>query len=159
MSETVEQVARQLRTNYDRLSNGDKAVLRRCQSVDDVLLEGAFWRSTAGISPGSVAPLRWLAQLVLLFGTAEQLRTRQSPFRFGRFLARHGIKEIRIRQLIHCRDPDELTARTGRLLRHVEAPVEWGVLGRDLRYFFSSDQARQRWTQDYFTAGAEEKEG
>ena len=63
---------------------------------------------------------------------------------------------LRFRRLLSCRDRerDELDHRLRGVLRLAcadKAPVDWGVLGVDILWFFAeSDSVRRRWAQDFY---------
>jgi len=143
----VKDQIRAVRKRYDALSPGDRAVLRRCKSSDEVMLEGAYWR-VAG-----EAHRRALADVVLLFGEAPHRATKD--FSLGRHLRTHlsSAKEghsVRVRRLVQC-ERDDLAHRLRGLLRLTSAghvAIDWGVLGADI--FFFGDAVRRRWTQDFF---------
>jgi CRISPR type I-E-associated protein CasB/Cse2 len=151
---------RRMRLAYDReLSPGDRATLKRCRDADDIVLEGAFWRIASAAPPEARSRL---ATVVACFPAATQLR-RPEGFQVGRFLRNQlhpGVrtvspaKAVRFRQLVQARDLDELGHRLRKLLVHAGAPVDWGVLGRDV--FFWSDNVRRRWAQDFYSLLTEE---
>jgi CRISPR type I-E-associated protein CasB/Cse2 len=155
MSQELINQFRQARLIYDdKLSPGDRAILRRCRTASEVLLEGAFWRIKQGIE----ADPNRVAQVVVCFPAVKQQSS--DNFRFGSFL--RGDKEpkdgdiLRFRQLLQVQDSDELTHRLRRLLTHIDRAVDWGALGRDIFYFFSSDRSKRAWAQDFYSQIKEE---
>jgi len=151
--ETLANQLRAARSIYDLLSPGERSVLRRCKSADDVLLEGAFWRLVEHVPRDE---RRAFAPVVSLFPVAPQTRRMNVPFRLGTHLRRlvSGKKTIRsqdalrFRQLVQSEDREEVVHRLRRLLTQVDGPVDWGVVGTDVIYW--SDVVRRRWTQDFF---------
>jgi CRISPR type I-E-associated protein CasB/Cse2 len=148
--EVVAQI-RAVRKRYDdTLSDGDRARLRRAKSIDEVALEGAYWRIAEGAS--EVHP-RTLQGLVMLFGLAPQRST--VGFALGRFLRERLVsgeegKDLRFRRLI-ARDRDELVHRLRGVLRLAcggDVPVDWGALGADLHFW--SDRVRREWAQSFY---------
>lgn len=144
---------RLVRRTYDALGPGEQAILRRCRTADEVLLEGAFWRVVRSATPEVRSRL---APVVACFPGAKQLRAANGGFRTGTFLRRlvpakstlRAQDSLRFRQLVECRDRDELVHRLRRVLTHLAAPVDWGVLGPDIYYW--GDGVRRRWTQDFY---------
>jgi len=61
---------------------------------------------------------------------------------------------LRFRRLLDSRDRDELEHRLRGILKlasHDRVPVDWGVLGVDILWFFAgSDSVRRRWAQDFY---------
>jgi CRISPR type I-E-associated protein CasB/Cse2 len=139
---------RSIRGRYDALSDGDKAILRRCKDSDDVRLEGSFWRIAS-----ETAHVEAVATAVLLFPCAPHRMLKD--FSLGRFLkgrlsANEENRALRFRRLVQCQRP-ELAHRLRGLLRLAsanEVGVDWGVLGADIMFF--GDVVRRRWTQDFF---------
>lgn len=146
---------RDVRRAFDQLPRGEQAQLRRCRSAAELVLERAYWRVVSGH-----AQLKNLEHVVLLFPAGGQ-RT-QPRFSVGRYLrVRLGDEDgaaLRFRRLLACRDHGELDHRMRGILRLVdanEAPVDWGVLGVDLLWFFlDSDNVRPRWAQDFYAPSA-----
>lgn len=143
---------RVVRQNYDKLSRGDIAVLRRCHTAADVALEGVFWRIGGSLAQEQ----RNLAHVVLHFGLAPHRTT--TRFSFGRLLQRKlgdtSSGALRFRRLLDSRDRDDLDHRLRGLLRLAcdkSTPVDWGVLGVDILWFLaSSDNVRRAWAQDFY---------
>ena len=142
---------RRVRERYDALGPGDRAVLRRCKTEDDLRLEGAYWRVV-----GDARDLeRGIATAVLLFPLAAQ-RTSER-FSFGRYLRSHLKVDhdgttLRVRRVIQS-ERDQLAHRLRGLIKLAEAGdgtpgIDWGVLGADLARF--GDHVRRNWTQDFF---------
>jgi CRISPR type I-E-associated protein CasB/Cse2 len=143
---------RAVRIEYDKLSRGQKAALRRCRSEDEVALEGVYWRLGGALAHQR----RHLTGVVLLFPLASHATNER--FSFGRYL-RTAIGEtdaaaLRFRRLLDCRDRDELTHRLRGILKLASrdrAPVDWGSLGSDILSFFNESGAvRRRWAQDFY---------
>ncbi len=156
MSDWTAEQARALRDAYDDLAEAQRASLRRCPDAQAILMDPSFW-VLAGPAPDEVR-LR-LAHLIACFPAAEQLAD-PTGFRVGAFLraALHPGKSTvepseatRYRQLVAARDVDELVHRLRKILGESGAPVDWGVLGRDM--FAWSDQVRRAWDRDFYAAG------
>lgn len=147
---------RALRGRYDQLPRGQTAAIRRCKTADEIALEGVYWR----IAAAGPAAQPYLAHVVLLFPLVAH-RTKDD-FAFGRYL-RHHLGDgdgaaLRFRRLLDCRDRDELDHRLRGVLKLAArdgSPVDWGVLGVDILWFFAeSDAVRRRWAQDFYAPGA-----
>ncbi|CAN5192468.1 hypothetical protein BH09MYX1_BH09MYX1_46300 [soil metagenome] len=149
---TLQDAIRAVRRRYDELDRGKTAPLRRCRAADEVAVEGAYWRIGE-----SLAREQWnLAHVVLLFPLAPHV-TREK-FSFGRYLRSqigdgdNGV--LRVRRVLDSRDRDELDHRLRGVLKLAsgdKTPVDWGVLGTDILWFFAeSDNVRRRWAQDFY---------
>jgi CRISPR type I-E-associated protein CasB/Cse2 len=147
---------REVRAAYDRLDRGAVAQIRRCKHASELELEAIYWRLAAAFQAHYPALVRRLANVVLLFPYARH-RDRKY-FSMGRFLSRslgeRAGAELRFRRVLAAEDADDLAHRLRGLLRLSEAtsnPVDWGVLGRDMLWFFAeSDATRRRWAQDFY---------
>lgn len=147
---------RLVRARYDQLERGPVAQLRRCRSAAAIELEGAYWRVAGDFSKSNPNLTRHVPHLVLLFPYAGQ-RTK-STFSVGQFLRDHlGDKpgaNLRFRRVLSAESRDELDHRLRGLLRLAAADgarVDWGVLGRDILWFFAeSDATHRRWAQDFY---------
>ncbi len=162
----AQEAARRVRHAYDRLGPGPKAILRRCQSANDVLAEGWFWRllSMAEVERNDA---RWVARLVLCFPVAEHKDAPQ--FDLGhhlrkRLYAKVGpndlpARAIAFRRLLAARDPEDLTHQMRRVLQRAAQPrdagskVDWAVLGASMMMF--GDGVRRRWASTFYTPAAD----
>jgi CRISPR type I-E-associated protein CasB/Cse2 len=159
----LREALRGLRRRYDQLDRGRTARLRRCRTADDVALEGAYWRIGE-----TLAHAQWhLPHVVLLFPMAPHASSSGRRFSFGRYLRRQiGDSDgatLRFRRLLDSRDRDELDHRLRGILRLAagdHAPVDWGVLGTDILWFFAeSDGVRRRLAQDFYAPTREASAG
>jgi len=143
---------RAVRARYDKLPRGDIASLRRCRTADEIAIEGTYWRIGSPLAQRQVH----LPHVVLLFPLAPQVA--REGVSFGRFLRRQlGDSDgaaLRFRRLLDSRGRDDLDHRLRGILRLAcadRAPVDWGVLGTDILWFFSeSGSVRRRWAQDFY---------
>ena len=149
---------RDVRARYDQLERGKTAPIRRARTADDVALEGAYWRIGGTLAREE----RHLAHVVLLFPCARHA-TKES-FSFGRYLRRQIVENdgatLRFRRVLDSHDREELDHRLRGMLKLAGAdtsPVDWGVLGTDMLWFFAeSDGVRRRWAQDFYAPTARE---
>ena len=143
---------RAVRARYDKLPRGEVASLRRCRTADEIAIEGTYWRIGSPLAQRQVH----LPHVVLLFPLAPQVG--REGFSFGGFLSRQlGDSDgaaLRFRRLLDSRARDDLDHRLRGILRLACAdgtPVDWGVLGTDILWFFSESGAvRRRWAQDFY---------
>lgn len=150
--EALRNEIRQVRNRYDALERGRTAAIRRCKDADDVVLEAAFWHVGAELARAE----RYLPHVVLLFPVVSHKT--QVRFSFGRYLRTQlgdgDGANLRFRRLLDSRDRDELSHRLRAVLRLAGgsgAPVDWGVLGADILWFFAaSESVKRRWAQDFY---------
>lgn len=156
---TIDELRSEIRTvreRYDELRRGKTAPLRRCRTAGDVVLEAVYW--DIGDSLAQEKRGYDLPHVVLLFPLALHTHSTDRAFSFGRFLRRHlgegDGAALRFRRLLASGDRDELDHRLRGILRLAcadKAPVDWGVLGADILWFFAeSDNVRRRWAQDFY---------
>ena len=182
----IAHAAAALRALYDRANaNAERAKLRRCAELADVLSEPAFWSLVNGAGPAAAITAgdghdarrarRILATLALAFSAAP---ARESPEPFGKHLARTLIAadkrgsdvELakgtpRLRRLLASRDDNDLARQLRAILRlatakagggHAPAAaVHWPTLARDL--LGGLTHSRVRWSEGFFAGdGGEE---
>ena len=160
-AQSLRAALRSVRGRYDQLDRGKTAQIRRCRTADDVALEGTYWR----IGETLAREQRHLPHVVLLFPIALQVSITEKMFSFGQYLRRHigerDASTLRFRRLLDSRDRDELDHRLRGILRLAagdHAPVDWGVLGLDVLWFFAeSDAVRRRWAQDFYAPTSRER--
>lgn len=152
------------------LSTGGVAALKRCATVQDVLLEGAFWSllresyeaaRRRGAEDSDPRLAEALAVVALGFPYAKQGAEGE---RFGRTLARalaaKGLPEERcaqhFRKLLAQDSADGLAHRLRALLRLCETALDWGAFAEDAagwcRGGASRDRVRRRWAEDFYGA-------
>jgi CRISPR type I-E-associated protein CasB/Cse2 len=152
--EQLQEDVRAVRGRYDKLRRGRTAAIRHCHTAGEVALERIYWY----VGDTLAHERRDLASVVLLFPLAKQARASGRPFSFGRFLRRHlgdgDGAALRFRRLLASADREELDHRLRSVLRLACAdkpPVDWGVLGVDILWFFAeSNNVRRRWAQDFY---------
>jgi CRISPR type I-E-associated protein CasB/Cse2 len=143
---------RAVRARYDKLPRGDIASLRRCRTADEVAVEGTYWHVASPLAQRQ----SHLPHVVLLFPLAPQ--NARKGFSFGRFLSQQlgdsGGATLRVRRLLDSRGRDDLDHRLRGVLRLAcadKTPIDWGVLGTDILWFFAESGAvRRRWAQDFY---------
>jgi CRISPR type I-E-associated protein CasB/Cse2 len=143
---------RAVRVRYDKLPRGDIAALRRCRTADEVAIEGTYWHIASPLAQRQIH----LPHVVLLFPLAPQHA--RKGFSFGKFLSQKlgdsSGAALRVRRLLDSRDRDDLDHRLRGILRLACAdrtPIDWGVLGTDILWFFAESGAvRRRWAQDFY---------
>jgi CRISPR type I-E-associated protein CasB/Cse2 len=156
----LREALRAVRRRYDALERGKTARIRRCRTADDIALEGNYWRIGEALAHAQ----RHLTHVVLLFPLAPQATSTRERFSFGRYLRKHigdgDGATLRFRRLLDSRDPDDLDHRLRGILRLAagdHAPLDWGVLGTDILWFFAeSDSVRRRWAQDFYAPTSRE---
>ena len=147
----------EVRQCYDQLDRGKIARLRRCHSAKEVELEGTYWRIG-----GELAHQRKrLSHVVLQFPLAAH--TNSARFQFGTYL-RHNLDDndgatLRFRRLLASRDNEELDHRLRGILKLAgrdRAPINWGLLGKDILNFLHEDDfVRRQWSQNFYAPSAQ----
>lgn len=126
---------------HERLPKGPKADLRRVASPDEVRLIAAGYQ----LFPGR--PLT-LGKLRLLF-CLPWLRHKQDAGPLGAALAKAGIDEQRLFQIVRSEAPNDIV-QLRRLLQRAEPVVDAGVVGKQLLYWHESD--KRRLLENYYLA-------
>jgi len=145
MTDTEKPDGAALRLTFEKkLTNGQRAELRRVASPDDLDLLPAFYRL---LPVGARPDARW-RRLIFLLPWAEHRYGAPQP---GESFARAGISEMRLFQLMRSQGPQDLL-HLRRLLRQVDGTVDWGRWAPDL--FYWNQQNKRRIVEDYYAAGA-----
>ncbi|MCA9631184.1 MAG: type I-E CRISPR-associated protein Cse2/CasB, partial [Myxococcales bacterium] len=121
-----------------------------------VQLEAAYWKVASDIGKSHREIAHHVPHVVLLFPYADHHQ--QARFSMGRLLQAHlgdgDGAALRFRRLLSCESRDELDHRLRGVLRLTAASgarVDWGVLGRDVLWFFAdTDRVRRNWAQDFY---------
>lgn len=161
---TLEKVVWDVRSGFDALTPGARAMLRRCATADDLRAEGVFWRlvDNAGVAEDE---RHTLAHVVACFD-AQRSVAKKSREPFARWLRATlfydvsdddlPTRALRVRRLFASRDRDALIHELRRLLRHgfqqSQRNLDWGALGADIFYWSGrgSDRVRRRWAEGFF---------
>lgn len=127
--------------HYERLPNGPKADLRRVAGPDQVSLIATGYR----LLPGIELSAGWRRLLFCL----PWLRHKQGAGSLGAALAKAGIDEQRLFQIVRSEAPNDIV-QLRRLLQRAEPLVDVGVVGKQLLYWQDSD--KRRLLENYYLA-------
>lgn len=123
---------------WERLEPGPKAELRRVRDPDALTTVPAFYRLTGGQAwPG------WQRVAFCLPWAGH--RNGADPL--GTALARAGLAEKRLFQVIRSTEPNDLV-QLRRLLQHVRPVVDWARFGPQI--FYWNDENRRRLLEDFY---------
>lgn len=129
-----------LSTRFDKLSNGQKAELRRVASPRKIAMVPAFYR----LLPGVKTDIRW--QRTAFFVPFVKHVNDADPL--GVQLARSKkISELRLFQVVRSQSPNDLI-QLRRLVRQIEPALDWQNFGETL--FFWNDNQKRRLLEQYF---------
>jgi len=128
----------------DHLTPGQRAELRTASSPDDLAFIPAYYHLIRPfITQKRWSRRRW-SQVVYLLPYASHSET--SP-PLGGLLAKAGVREARLFQIIRSEYPNELI-QLRRVLQQAKSAVNWQQLGEQL-FFWNSDQKR-RLLEDFY---------
>jgi len=145
---------------------GDRARLRRCRDIDDVLLTPVYYGVRhelvkRGLSPHSLSD-RKLAAVVGLLAWIDEDDFSEA---FSRQLARRRkdsqdakLSGLRFRRLLDIEDRNELYHEMIGVLRLLDGKANVEDFARQLYAWGpdSSNWVRRRWAEDYYTAAPDE---
>ncbi|MEE8584980.1 MAG: type I-E CRISPR-associated protein Cse2/CasB [Acidobacteriota bacterium] len=135
---------RSLKEAFDnRLDNGQRAELGRVRYLDDLPWTPALYR----LLPEGVRPRPAWCRIAYLLPWVPH---RDGAPSLGTQLAKSGISEMRLFQVLRSEPPRDLT-QLRRLCQHVEPSLDWREFGRTL--FFWQRRDKQRIVEDYYLAG------
>jgi len=129
-----------LSARFDKLSNGQKAELRRVASPRDIAMVPAFYR----LLPGVKTNIRW-QQTVFFLPFVKHIKDADS---LGAQLARSKkISELRLFQVVRSLSPNDLI-QLRRLVQQIEPALDWQNFGETL--FYWDDDKKRRLLEQYF---------
>ncbi|HEB87800.1 MAG TPA: type I-E CRISPR-associated protein Cse2/CasB [Gammaproteobacteria bacterium] len=154
-------VGRELADQWSQLQNdrGARAELRRCKSVDEVVMTVVFQRLCHRLRPAFEGQSNWedrLAAIVGLLSHVEEITTggslaRQMSMPEG---GRPVVSELRFRRLLQ-RDRTELYTALVRVLRMLKGKADIHDLAHAV--FYWGNEIKKKWAYDYFPNVPEKK--
>ena len=138
-------------------NRGDRAELRRCQTLLEVMMTSAFQRIRQqllemGLKPEDskrdrlAAVIGLAAQVTSVADPASQKALPSLAEAFSKE-DKPAVSPLRFRQLLDARTDDELFTRMRRVLPMVKESVSLFNLANDV--FYWGDGVRKRWVYDY----------
>jgi len=131
---------------YEKLDNGQKALLRRANSPEDMTGIAAFYQLISATKFQLKKYEKQASQLVYFLPLVKQ-RTNEKPL--GRSLHEHGISEKRL-FLVVRRDPPDDLIQLRRVVQQIKpiAYADWTDLGNLL--FYWGKKNKHRLMRDYY---------
>lgn len=131
-------------------SRGDRAELRRCADLLQVMQTEAFHRArTRLIAAGLSAEESRRARLAAIVALAAHVTAQSDSSLPLAFSAgdKPPVSPLRFRQILDAVDDDELFTRLRRVLPLIDDSVSLAALAADVWYW--GDRVRRRWVYDY----------
>jgi len=155
-------VQRMLKEWWESLkkNRGERAELRRCKEIDEVLLTEAYhrlrkWLSATGFTPRSEDQLGAVAGLL---AHVDEDATEQSKVAAqmagGAENEEAPLSGLRFRRLLQNEDRESLYRSLMRVVRLLDRRVNVSSLAEDVYYWGPS--VRKRWARDYYDNALEE---
>jgi CRISPR type I-E-associated protein CasB/Cse2 len=140
---------------------GDRAELRRCKSISEILITPAFYRLRNRAMSVAVHD-ETLAAIAGVLANVDE----STSERFGQAMATKKEKSdnakvsgLRFRRLLEHKDLDELYLPLVRIVRMMGRTVPIGSLAADIAMWAwedGRDRVRKDWARDYYTTNADE---
>lgn len=140
-------------------ARGDRAMLRRCGSLTEVVFVPAYHRLYAAVAPHGwtdrlgVAAIAGLASLVRTDVPAALLARQMAQVKPGGSNAR--ISGLRFRRLLKHQTREDLFPALSRVVRALNGQVNLVDLAESAYWW--NEHTRQRWAFDYYDAAPHEK--
>lgn len=139
-------------------ARGDRAALRRCASLSEIVFVPAYHRLYRAL-----APLGWTDKLAVaaIAGLASQVRQDAPAQSLPRQMAQASpggsarISGLRFRRLLKQQTREDLYPALGRVLRALGGQVNLTDLAESVYWW--NDRIRHRWAFDYYDAAPQEK--
>jgi len=130
---------RKIAMRFEAMGNGPRAELRRCAKPDDVAMVPAFYRLLPGIKTNA----SWQRLVYFL----PFVRHQQGGDSLGAQLAKSGISEQRLFQVLRSESPNDLV-QLRRLVQQADPALDWQQFGAIL--FFWNEDKKRRILEDFF---------
>ncbi len=145
-----------LLTWYDGLSRGDKAVLKRCATVEEIALTSQFHDlrirlSGFTVDPSRLALVAGLCAFVKKNRESERIAVQMALDRTGK--GREPLSDLRFRKLLSIDDRTELYHSMIRIIRMLSGEVNLRSLA-DVVYWWNITVKKQLATDYYDHAGS-----
>lgn len=140
-------------------ARGDRAALRRCASLTEVMFVPAYHRLYAALAPHrrsdrlGVAAIAGLASLVRQDRQDLSLSQQMAKPKAGGSTAR--VSGLRFRRLLKHQSREELYPALARVVRSLDGDVNLLDLAESIYWW--NDRTRQRWAFDYYGAAPQEQ--
>lgn len=140
-------------------NRGDRAALRRCSTLTEVMFVPAYHRlylMLASRGRGDrvgVAAIAGLASLVRKDISSATLPRQMAQSKQGGSTAR--VSGLRFRRLLKYQTREELYPALARTVRSLGGEVNLADLGESIYWW--NDRTRQRWAFDYYDAAPQEQ--
>lgn len=140
-----------IKHQYDqKLSNGQRAEIRRTASLEDLELIPSVYH--LGYRPSETGH-QGLLQVIYFLPYAEHSDSAES---LGKQLNHHKIKEERIFQVVRSEPPQDLYYLR-RLCQQAKPTVNWNDFGK-LLFFWRGEYSKKQFLEDFFTSQTNHKE-
>lgn len=144
-------------------NRGDRALLRRCHTIDDVLHTPVFFKvrhelTQRGVRVGDDE------RLASVLGLLARVKVNKEG-RFSRQLARKRkdsndakLSGLRFRRLLQINDRAKLYEKMIGVVRLLDGAVNVSSFAKDIYYWEpnTSSTVRKRWAEEYYSAAPEE---
>ena len=137
---------------WQRLSNGPKAELRRCGTLDGLLEVPAFYRLLGGRGEKEwqkKAYQRIIFCLSCIKGHTEQPVTLGAALARSRKGLRPMVSESRMIQVVRSGPPNDMI-QLRRIIKHTEPVVNWPSMAKQLWYWDYSERSKRDLLEDFF---------
>lgn len=141
---------------------GDRADLRRCHSVHEVMLNPAYHQLRLGLTgEGEEIHQMDLKRLAVVAGVLAHVREdRQMPVaeQLGRSNTDQdttGFSEVRFRRILQTEEPEDLFMILTRMAQHQGGAISIRDLSRSILTW--NERTREQWAMKYYTHAPEKK--
>ena len=145
------QLGRMLKTYWDEIqqNRGERAMLSRAKSVDEVILLPEFQRACLRFKPFFEHEVNWEARLAAVIGLSAHVR-KTTDQKIVLQMADNPpvVSELRFRRLLQ-RDRKELFVSMIRVLRMLKGQANLHDMANSVYYW--SDRTKRDWAFTYFS--------
>lgn len=138
--------------SWQRMSNGPKAELRRCGTLDDLLEMPAFYRLLGGRGEKEwqkKAYQRLIFCLPCIKNHTEQKVSLGAALARSRKGTRPMVSESRMIQIVRSESPNDMI-QLRRIIKQAEPTVNWPLMAKQLWYWDYNERSKRDLLEDFF---------
>jgi CRISPR system Cascade subunit CasB len=134
---------------YNKLTNGQRAELRRVAEPADLELLPSFYHLIGNMGQANE---RWYRLAFFL----PYVQHKEKGPSLGQVFKRGAVSEKRLFQVVRSQSPNDLITLR-RLAQQTKPAVDWSRFGKSLFFWTDSKISKKQLIQDYFVSAEDEK--
>ena len=130
---------------HDEGQRGERARLRRCESLDEILLQPAFYRLCLAVPRFQEHDLEGLATAAGLLAMVKNPTRESFPKLLGKGKDKPALSELRFQRLLTADNPDDFFKTMRRALAHIDGKADPVELTDEVLHWYD----QKHWPEHY----------